>query len=105
MMPPTTTGAVTPTASQLAQGLGHEVEMRTGEDREPDDVDVFVTGRGRDLRGREADALVHDLHAGITRRHRDLLGTVRVAVESGLADEDADRLPVHRGADPVPDLL
>ena len=33
------------------------------QDREPDDVDVLVAGGGRDLRGREPDALVDDLHA------------------------------------------
>ena len=40
---------------------------------------------------RQADALVDDLEPGVARRDRDLLGAVRVAVEPGLADEEAER--------------
>ena len=64
--------------------------MRAREHREPDEIDVLVArGRG-DLRRREPDALVDDLHPRVARRHRDLFGAVRVAVEPGLADQDAD---------------
>ncbi len=44
--------------------------------------------RGRDdLLGREPDALVDDLEAGVAGAYGDLLGAVRVAVEPGLADQ------------------
>ena len=97
MIPPTTTGASTPASRSCTQRLGHQVEVRARQDREPDDVDVLVPGGRRDLRRREPDALVDDLHAGVAGRDRDLLGAVRVAVEAGLADEDADRAAVGRG--------
>ena len=80
--------------------------MRSGEDRQADQVDVLVARGGRDLLGREPDALVDDLHARVARRDRDLLGAVGVTVEPGLADEDADRVAerVRRGPAPGPAL-
>ena len=68
MMPPTTTGASTPFSRRQPDGLGNELEVRAGEDREADDVDVLVACRGRDLLGREPDALVDDFEAGVARR-------------------------------------
>ena len=47
------------------------------------------TAVGRDRRRLEPDAGVDDLEAGVARRDRDHLGAVRVAVEAGLADEQA----------------
>ena len=91
MMPPTTTGASTPAARELGEGLGHERQVRARQDRQAHHVDVFVAGRGRDLGRAEADALVHDLHARVAGRDRDLLGAVGVTVEAGLADEEPDR--------------
>ncbi len=49
---------------------------------------ALVPRRIDDLGGRQADALVDDLHAGIARAHRDLLGAVGMAVEAGLADQE-----------------
>ena len=91
MIPPTTTGASTPASRRSCEGLRHQREVGAREDREADDVDVLVAGRGRDLGRREPDALVDDLHAGVAGRDRDLLGAVGVAVEAGLADEQPDR--------------
>ena len=51
-------------------------------------MDALVDRRARDLRGREPDALVDDLHARVARADRDLLGAVGVPVEPRLADED-----------------
>ena len=57
---------------------------------------ALVDRAAGDLRRREADALVDDVHADVARADGDLLGAVGVAVEAGLADEDlrraADRL-------------
>ena len=98
MMPPTTTGTSTPLRAQEPDGLGHQAAVRSREHRETDEVDVFVARDRRDLLGRQPDALVHDLHPGVARRHRDLLGAVRVAVEPGLAHEDADGMTERLGA-------
>ena len=62
--------------------------MRAGQDREPDDVDVLGHGGGDDLLGRQADALVDDLEAGVAGADGDLLGAVGVPVEARLADEE-----------------
>ncbi len=75
----------------LAQRVDHggdQLAVGAGEDREADHVHALLQRRGGDLRGGEADALVHHVHAGVARAHRDLLGAVGVPVEAGLADED-----------------
>ena len=64
--------------------------MRAREDREPDDVDTLLHGRRGDPRRGEPDALVDDVHSGVPGAQRDLLGAIRVPVESGLADKDLD---------------
>ena len=57
------------------------------------------------LLGRHADAVVDHLEAGIGGAHRDLLGAVGMAVEAGLADQEARRLAqafgqrLHAGAE------
>src|SRR5690606_37969071 len=43
-----------------------------------------------DLSRREADPLVDDLHAHIAGAHGDLLGAVRVSVETWLTDQELD---------------
>ena len=61
---------------------------------EPERIDRPTTwtpscsARRGDLRGRQPDALVDDVHAGVAGAHGDLLGAVGVAVEARLADED-----------------
>ena len=42
----------------------------------------------RELLRRDANALVHDLEAGVAGAKSDLLGSVRVPVEPRLADEN-----------------
>ena len=49
MIPPTTTGASTPGFAEQPHRLGHELEVRAREDRQPDHVDVLVARGGRDL--------------------------------------------------------
>src|SRR4051812_23066686 len=64
--------------------------VRAGEDGEPDHVDVFLHGGGGDGGHRRAQARVDDLHASVAQRGGDHAGAAVVAVEPGLADEDAD---------------
>src|SRR6185503_21100450 len=54
---------------------------------------LLLAHRIDDLLGRQPDALVDHLHAGIAGAHRDLLGAVGVAVEPGLADEERHSPP------------
>ena len=93
MMPPTMTGtSPAPASRRPAEHLGDELHVRAAEDREPDEVHV-LGDRGRDdLLGRQPDALVDDLEAGVAGAHGHLLGAVAVAVEARLADEDAQLL-------------
>ena len=49
---------------------------------------ALLQRRGGDLGGGQADPFVDDVHARVSRAHRDLLGAVGVPVEAGLADED-----------------
>ena len=97
-MPPTTTGASTPSLAQQPHDLGHQLEVAAREDRQADHVDVLVAGDGRDLLGRQADALVDDLHAGVAGGHGDLLGAVGVAVEAGLGHQEPGRPARHAPA-------
>ena len=76
--------------------------MAAGQDRQADHVGVLVAGRRRDLLGREADARVDDLHAGVAGGDGDLLGAVGVAVEAGLGDEQPGRAAGH-GLHPLGD--
>jgi hypothetical protein len=71
--------------------------VRTREDREADDVDVFLHGRGGDLLRRLAQARVDDFHAGIAQRARDDLGAAVVPVEARFGHENADRTLAHAG--------
>ena len=99
-MPPTTIGTVAaqPAARKSFEHVDDEHAVGSGQDRQADHMDALVAGRApRSLRGREADALVDDLHADVACLDRDLFGAVAVAVEPGLADEDLER-PAQLGA-------
>ena len=62
----------------------------------PDRIDrpttctLSSTRGAHDLRRRQADAFVDDLHAAVAGAHGDLLGAVGVAVEARLADQELD---------------
>ena len=80
-------------APLLAQQLEHareERHVRAAQDRQADDVDVFLDGGGRDHLGRLVQAGVDDLHAGVAQRRGDDLGAAIVTVEAGLGDEHAN---------------
>ena len=66
--------------------LAGEFEMRAGKDREADAMDPLL-GALDDLLRRQADAVIDDIHAGVGRAHRNLLGPIGMTVEAGLADE------------------
>ncbi len=80
--------------------------MRARQDRQPDHVDVFVAGGGRDLLRREPDALVDDLHARVAGGHGDLFGPVECPSSPGFATSSRAALPaspscaLRRRADP-----
>ena len=48
---------------------------------------ALLGARIDDFGRRQADAVIDDIHAGIARPDRDLLGPVRMAVEARLADQ------------------
>ena len=53
-------------------------------------MNAFLRGRIGDLQRGQPDPLVNDVHPGVTGTHRDLLGTVGVPVEPGLADQELE---------------
>ena len=73
--------------AQQPQHLGHQLAVRAGQDRQPDAVHALLDRGRRDLGRREPDALVDHLEAGVAGAHGDLLGTVGVPVQAGLADQ------------------
>src|SRR5439155_1350088 len=99
--PPSAAGAVAcRSAATSSRALRFSTRLSTAgaaEDREPDHVDALLQGAGGDLRRRQPDAVVDDVHAGVARADCDLLGAVGVAVEPGLADEDLERAPESLG--------
>ena len=89
-------GRIDADIGETLQDVGHEREVRAAQDRQPDHVGILVS-RGRcDLLRSEPDAAVDDFHPGIAGSDGDLLGAVRVAVETGLGDEEPRRPTRHR---------
>ena len=68
------------------------MHVRAGQNRQADDVGVFLQRRADDLLGRLPQARVDHLHAGVAQRARDHLGAAIVAIEARLRDDDADLL-------------
>ena len=75
--------------TQPFQHVRHQLGVRAGEDRQADRVHVLGEGGVHDLLGRQPDALVDHLEAGVTGPHGDLLGAVGVPVQARLADQEA----------------
>ncbi len=69
-------------------------------------MDVLLHGGGDDLRGGEPDALVDHFETGVPGPHGDLLGTVGMPVQAGLADEELQPAPELLAGrhDPFPDV-
>ncbi len=107
-MPPTTTG----TSVNPASFMRATTSFTSGR-CEPDRIDRPTTCTLPSAAaatigfGRQADAVIDHVHAGIARAHRDLLGAVGMAVEAGFADQEFQapaellRHPVDLGADVV----
>ena len=88
MIPPTTTGTSTPRVAQRVDDAGISSRCEPERIDRPTTWTPSWTRRRGDLRRRQADALVDDVHARVACANGDLLGAVGVAVEAGLADED-----------------
>ena len=80
-------------------------EVRAGEHRDPDHVDVFLDRRLHDLVDRPTKAEVDDLGARVAQRHRDHLDAPVVPVETGLREQRREavshELPRHHHGPPV----
>ena len=75
--------------------LRAEGVVRAAEDREADDVDIFLGSGAGDHLGGLAQAGVDDLHAGVAEGAGDDFGAAVVAIEAGLGDENANFLVRH----------
>ena len=80
---------------QLRDDAREQLDVRAGQRRQPDDVDVFLQRSLGDHLRRLSDAGVDDLHAGVAQGPRDNLGAAVVAVQPRLGDEDAYLLFSH----------
>src|SRR5215467_14811977 len=76
--------------AHAAHHLADQRHVAARQYRQAYHVHRFFSRRADDLRRGEPYALVDDLHATIPCAHGDLLGTVGVAVEARLADEELD---------------
>src|SRR5229473_927866 len=75
--------------------LGADGVVRAGENREADDVDVFLDGGGGDhLRGL-AQAGVDDLHAGVAKSAGDYFSAAVVAIQAGFGNQHSNFFPWH----------
>src|SRR5262245_37267261 len=75
-------------AVELLAHQATHLEVRPRQHRQADHAGILLDRRRDDLLGREADAAVDDLEAGVPGGHRDHLRTVRMPVEPGLPDDD-----------------
>jgi hypothetical protein len=96
-------GHVDTAVAQRLHDRRDEFSVRAREDRQAHHVDALLERAGGDLRRRQPDALVDDVHADVAGAHGDLLGPVGMPVEARLAHEDLQP-PPDRLAHPV-DLL
>src|SRR5688500_5661233 len=80
-----------PLLLQELQDLREEHVVRARQDREADDVDVFLNRGGGDLLRGLAQARVDDLHPRVPQRPRDHLRAAVVSVETRFGDQDPDR--------------
>ena len=86
----TTSTSSSPCLAQQLHDPRADVHVGARQDRQADDVGVFLQGGADDLLRRLPQAGVDDLHAGVAQRARDHLGAAVVPVEPGLGDDDSD---------------
>ena len=89
MPPPVIRMSSRPCSLQQLAHAREQRHVRAAQDRQADDVDVFLDRGGRDHLGRLVQAGIDDFHARIAQRRGDDLGAAIVAVEAGLGDEHA----------------
>jgi len=66
--------------------------VRSGQDRQPDNVDVLLQRGLGDHCGRLPQPCIDDLHTGIAKRPRHDFGSSIVAIQAGFGNQHADRL-------------
>ena len=86
MPPPVMRMSSRPGFAQQLEHARKERHVRAAQDREADDVDVFLHRGGRDHLRRLVQPGVDDLHAGVAERGGDDLRAAVVAVEAGLGE-------------------
>ena len=91
MVPPTTSSTSSAPASRNARSslLGQR-HVRTGQDAQPDDPNVFLHRHPGDHVRLLADAEVDHLETGVAQGAGDQFGAAIVTVEPGLAEQYAD---------------
>ena len=90
MPPPVIRMSSRPCSLQQLAHAREQRHVRAAQDRQADDVDVFLDrGRGDHLR-RLVQAGVDDFHARITQRRGDDFRAAVVSVEAGLCNEHAN---------------
>src|SRR4029079_2922233 len=77
-----------PRGAHAVHHLAHQGHMRARQDREADDMNALFERCRDDALWRQGDTLIRDFEAAIGGAHRDLLGTVGMAVEARLADQE-----------------
>ncbi len=104
MIPPTTTGTSTPSSRSW------RITSGTSSRCDPERIDRPTTSTSSSLAaaaiwaGRQADALVDDLEAGVPGGHGDLLGAVGVPVEARLGHQQLRRAAEESPERPDPDV-
>ena len=80
--------------------LRNNGRVRSGEDRKPDHIGVFLERRRYDLLGGLSQAGIDDLHAGIPQGARDDLRAPVMAVQSRLGHDHSNAPLVFRAHKP-----
>src|SRR3954468_18290271 len=76
---------------QCVGRLLRERKVRTGQDRQPHDLDVLLDGDVGDGVRALPQPEIDNLEPGVAQSAGDELGAAVVTVETGLGDEDTDR--------------
>src|SRR3990170_7454868 len=96
---------------QTGHQLACDGQVRSAEDRKPEDIDVLLQGSLDDLLHGLVQAGVDYLKARLAQRQRHDLRAAVVAVEAGLGDQHADRMghafssTCHGRPSPHPDFF
>ena len=103
MPPPVIRMSSRPCSLQQLAHAREQRHVRAAQDRQADDVDVFLDGGGGDHLRRLVQSGIDDFHAGVAERGGDDLGAAIVSVEAGLGNEYANG--THSGGSRVTQAL